>query len=411
MRIEIEVEGTHASGDVLLGWVPRRVAVSLSERPATTPVVLEATSTGAGGALSFAQDLQTAPQASLRLEVPQGVNRASFLVAGRFPQASAARNDAEMTLVATAGASSARTLVPMTVLVRKNANGLTVAERDRFLVAYARLNNQGRGLYQTFRDMHTRQASSNLHGGNHFLPWHRAFVLDLERELQAIDPLVALPYWRFDQPASRVLSRDFMGATRLTSDIDLSPSNPLQTWITDGEPGFDRRLRRPEEFPPILDQDQTLARGREFSQFTVLEGNPHGAAHVSFEGPISSVPTAAKDPLFFLLHCNVDRLWANWQYFNARHDPASRLAYPDQGRSSSPDRIARRVLDTMWPWDNQTGGERPPSAPGGPMQGSSSAVAPGPTPTIGSMIDYQGRTGPDQDLGYDYDDVPYWGMR
>jgi len=41
-----------------------------------------------------------------------------------------------------------------------------------------------------------------------------------------------------------------------------------------------------------------------------IEIDPHGYAHTSFGGWISSVPTAAKDPLFFMLHANVDRLWA-----------------------------------------------------------------------------------------------------
>jgi len=32
-----------------------------------------------------------------------------------------------------------------------------------------------------------------------------------------------------------------------------------------------------------------------------MEFNPHGNAHTSFDGSIASIPTAAKDPLFFLL--------------------------------------------------------------------------------------------------------------
>ena len=54
--------------------------------------------------------------------------------------------------------------------------------------------------------------------------------------------------------------------------------------------------------------------------FARMEGTPHGAAHMSFNGRINNVPVAPEDPLFFLLHCNVDRLWALWQSMFERDD-------------------------------------------------------------------------------------------
>ena len=79
------------------------------------------------------------------------------------------------------------------------------------VAAYAKLNNQGLGRYSDFNNMHKVPNLPQAHGAPGFLPWHRAYLLDLERELQAIDPSVALPYWRFDQPAPNVFTRDFMG--------------------------------------------------------------------------------------------------------------------------------------------------------------------------------------------------------
>ena len=77
---------------------------------------------------------------------------------------------------------------PTMVRVRKNANRLTTAERDRFLRALATLNGSGIGRFTEFRDMHVGGApDSEAHGGSGFLPWHRIYLLDLERELQAID--------------------------------------------------------------------------------------------------------------------------------------------------------------------------------------------------------------------------------
>jgi hypothetical protein len=41
-------------------------------------------------------------------------------------------------------------------------------------------------------------------------------------------------------------------------------------------------------------------------------GTPHSAIHGGIGGWMGSVPTAAQDPIFWLHHCNIDRLWNRW---------------------------------------------------------------------------------------------------
>jgi tyrosinase len=139
-----------------------------------------------------------------------------------------------------------------------------------------------------------------------------------------------------------------------------------------------------------------------------METNPHGTAHTSFTGFISSIPTAARDPLFFLLHANVDRLWAKWQWARRRVNPLEVATYSRQGSAASPGatRIGHNLEDTMWPWNGVTTSPRPPVAPGGTLAPSPLTAAPGPRPTVGSMIDYQGVLTPAKPLGVSYDDVP-----
>jgi tyrosinase len=43
-----------------------------------------------------------------------------------------------------------------------------------------------------------------------------------------------------------------------------------------------------------------------------INGTPHGAVHVAVGGNMGSFPTAGLDPLFWLHHCQVDRLWNLW---------------------------------------------------------------------------------------------------
>ena len=255
-----------------------------------------------------------------------------FFVAGRFGRPSAGNGDVRIE------ARTGTTLVgsvPVMVRIRKNANTLTTAERDRFVAAFAQLNNQGLGRFADFRDMHTNVSSPQAHGAAGFLPWHRAYLLDLERELQAIDPSVALPYWRFDRAAPNLFQLDFLGVSDSLGTVRFSNSNPLQFWRTDGVQGINRRpfFNTGSAPPGLLSEAQTLALGTQYRAFRTMEGNPHGLAHTSFGGSISSIGSAARDPLFFLLHCNVDRLWAKWQRQNGRFNAAQAASY-DPGVAS-----------------------------------------------------------------------------
>ena len=122
------------------------------------------------------------------------VLRLPFFAAGRFGAPS--RVDGDVRINAQRGNTLIES-VPVMVRVRKNANKLTPGERDRLVAAFAQLNNQGMGRFADFRNMHTRLSSAQAHGAKGFLPWHRAYFLDLERELQNIDPSVTLPYLAF----------------------------------------------------------------------------------------------------------------------------------------------------------------------------------------------------------------------
>jgi tyrosinase len=261
--------------------------------------------------------------------------------------------------------------------------------------------------------------SDEAHGDLGFLPWHRAYLLDLERALQAADPAVVLPYWKFDEPAPTLFHPDFLGRSSSTAAPTLSPTNPLLTWQTDGLPGINRRARfddqtssadQPGPFR-ILSETDTIALGPEYTPFIDLEGNPHGYAHTCFSGSIRSIDTAAKDPLFFFLHCNIDRLWAKWQWINQRYDGTKAASFTSTGAAGDPGstRIGHNRLDTMWPWNGVTSPPRPSTAPRQPFPGSPVVSAPQSKPMVGGLIDFQGEIDAANRLGFAYDDVPYTG--
>jgi tyrosinase len=404
MNVQIDIDGTDQQGRAFLTWHPvKATARIVNDTGSGVDIVLR--SAGTGGGLVFDTVRSDQGTSTLTLSLPAGGAAVPFWIAGEFQRPSSAYGDA---IVQATDKTSGAVLGQKAVMVRirKNAIALSAAERDRYLAALGTLNARGQGAYRDFRDMHTDKTTAEMHGNVGFLPWHRAYVLDLERALQAIDATVAAPYWRFDQPAPSLFARDFMGESDPNNRVLFNPGHALEHWRTDNNSGITRGLRFPLNGPAnVISEARTIALGGQagiYAQFRNMEINPHGNAHVSFDGPINFVPTAVKDPLFFLLHANVDRLWAKWQWLKHRESSADANAYqpPPNGR------IGHRLGDTMWPWNGDRHPPRPSTAPGGPFPPTDSTPAPGKTPKVEQMLDYLAVNGGDP-LGYGYDDVPF----
>jgi len=140
------------------------------------------------------------------------------------------------------------------------------------------------------------------HGSRFFLSWHRIFLYYFEKIVRAAagDPAFALPYWGYTPTGQRNLPVSFRSPA--------SAANPLfvagrHAAINAGTPLF----------PSVVDAGAALAElGFDAFFSPILEGTPHGAVHVAVGGWMGSVPTAAQDPIFWLHHCNIDRLWDVW---------------------------------------------------------------------------------------------------
>ncbi len=356
--------------------------------------------------------------------------------------------------------------IDLMVRVRKNANELSDKARREFLAALAKLNGinvdnspgpgAGRGVYVTdFVEMHVGGANGNEHGDSHFLPWHRLYILDLERQLQQTNPSVTLPYWKFDEPAPNVFHAGFMGEVlEIPKDTAVpggeqdvgdntplavfSADNPLFKWQINNINGIPRVARfNPQTEPAkgvivyreqrridfaVVDEDTTLlmggdnttgvALGRRGELFARTEGTPHGAAHSSFNGYITSVPIAPRDPLFFLLHANVDRLWAKWQFVFGRDVISENESYPYQHAG---DANSWKIVNAkQWPWDGGLSIPGSVRAPGTRRENFSRSLFAANfaqnVPRIQDAIDHYGNRDSARYLGYAYDDVPFNGF-
>jgi tyrosinase len=420
MKVELQINDSTSVKARYVGWAPSPCRIRVTDPSGTiartVDVTLSNVSAATGGVVIFRKGSTGRFSSTLTLTVPTNGKTVPFFVAG----SKASINDGDVTIEARAKPSGVLRpiIVPIKgtlvgsikvmVRIRKNAESLTSGERDRFVSAFATLNDQGAGRFADFRSMHTFVSQPQAHGAPGFLPWHRAYLLDLERELQAIDRSVALPYWRFDAAAPNLFTQDFIGTSGPNGAVQFSNTNPLQFWVTDGVQGITRSPRNnwnpaTQPGPSVITEAQTLALGTQYSAFDDMEGNPHGTAHTRWDGFIRSIDTAAKDPLFFLLHCNVDRLWAKWQRQNARFDSTQAASFT--GDPNNP--IGHNLNDTMWPWNGVTGGSRPPTAPGGSLASSPCVTAPGTQPQVKSMLDYHGAINATAREGFDYDDVKF----
>jgi tyrosinase len=429
MRIDITIANQDAAGRNYLTWAPVKGTVRLLDVDGADPVnvTLSNDDPQVGGQLEFAATRDQVRAPTLDLVLPPDGSPVELWVAGVVGMPSSADGDAVIR-VARTGAAETLTSKAVMVRIRKNANQLSPAERDRFTKTLAQLNEQGAGLFQNFREMHRQPAAlDQAHGAPGFLSWHRAYLLDLERALQRIEPSVTLPYWRFDRSAPNLFTADFMGASGAFGNVSFSAENLLRQWRTDGAPGITRRPRFNVQNGTafVRDEAATLAMGGANAIFDTgpalagtpqggfdeMEGDPHGFAHTSFtfSSWLFDPAVAPRDPLFFLLHCNVDRLWGRWQWFNDRFDGTQLNTYFFRGSASSTPAalIGHNLLDTMWPWDNDTGFPRPDNAPRTPFPSVPTATGPGPAPKVGDMIDYQGFLNAQSDMNFAYDDVPF----
>lgn len=434
--LEIQVNDSVATIDDYVTWAPTRSRIRLVNSAlfsSPVNVTLRNMDPSRGGQLLFdttgsqSPPTTTATQVTLDLALPANGDWVNIVIAGQYGRPSIRDKDAVIEVVENRRTDDDIILgrKALMVRIRKNANGLTVEERNRFLDALATLNMTF-GNYEVFHEIHS-VSSSQAHGGPAFLPWHRVFTLRIERELQAIDPSVALPYWKFDEPAPAIFDENFMGGPPQLGQVTFSLTNPLRTWTIQGLAG----IRRTPSFGPagapagILSEAATLnlgGMGNTFDNFRSMEGNPHGTAHVragaSGGSWIGFVATAVRDPLFFMLHCNIDRLWAKWQWAFDRYDSTQISAYEPQGSYTSGNfiREGHFLEDTMWPWNGVTGpgdpadifDDRPSTAPGGAFPQTVGRFGfPPLNPRPVEMIDYESNTNNWSALGFAYDDVPF----
>jgi hypothetical protein len=149
-----------------------------------------------------------------------------------------------------------------------------------------------------------------LHHENRFLPWHRLHLKRMEDALRSVPGCadVTLPYWDVTTPVPPVLYEDPFARYALQAPIG-HDYDPLTTsrYPVDEISANVASFGVPELIVTSLNQSF-------WEQFNSTFWQAHDNGHVSCGTTMENQDISAFDPIFWFFHCNLDRLWLQWQH-------------------------------------------------------------------------------------------------
>ena len=200
----------------------------------------------------------------------------------------------------------------------------------------------------TLSGTNSRFKRNAAHRGPSFLPWHRRFIQELESFLPSG---VMVPYWPWEDDAAdpdnaQVWTATYLGTVDGSGQVQDGPFaawNPiLYNSFTDSFFTSSRPIERDlgpigdgylptqaqvdqvltynnYDMYPYFTNSATVGFRNRLEGFLEIAGDPtaalshmHNAVHIWVGGDMGP-GTSPNDPIFFLHHCNVDRIWAKWQ--------------------------------------------------------------------------------------------------
>lgn len=170
------------------------------------------------------------------------------------------------------------------------------------------------------------------HGHYFFLVWHRMYLYHFERILQKItgNSSLAVPYWDYFDPEERSIPEPF----RIPADPETNPlyvkqrcralnqGMPLREEIVNPYPALNTNFFTVDDKMNRFQACHTFG-GAEVNRPKLiadkqglLERIPHDYIHMFVGGPngfMSDECRTGRDPLFWVHHSQIDRIWESWK--------------------------------------------------------------------------------------------------
>ncbi|KAH8678672.1 hypothetical protein BGZ60DRAFT_525419 [Tricladium varicosporioides] len=240
---------------------------------------------------------------------------------------------------------------------RKEWSAATAAERASYTKAVLCLATKpsriglATTLYDDFAWVHNK-LNLRIHGVAQFLPWHRYFISVYEQALKDCGYTGNAMYWNWAaDSAAPASAKVWSPVDGFGGNGNLTLTDTFTHCITNGpftslRPAYynndtiphcilrDFMPAIPQASPPLQEMlgfaytqaivDEISTTNTNFGTFHgELESRPHGAVHAGIaqgDGDMGPI-TSPNDPIFFLHHTMVDRVWWLWQ----QADPTNRL--------------------------------------------------------------------------------------
>jgi len=215
--------------------------------------------------------------------------------------------------------SDTRPIVP-----RKPVSALSATEITELQTAFNKLRALPQGDPRTWymqADIHAllcdscNGVSMQIHNSWNFLPWHRAYLYFYERILGSLAMNIntfRIPFWDWEN--NRSIPLPYLAPTPgglalydTSRDPAMAAGGDLPP--TDGSMARIMNLMGISDFP-IFGGTSTIGGS--------LEQDPHNVIHDDLGNPTNSYEDmgvlgyAARDPIFFAHHCNIDKIWWEW---------------------------------------------------------------------------------------------------
>jgi hypothetical protein len=229
------------------------------------------------------------------------------------------------------------------VRVRKEWRALSSSERQRFLQAVRKLQARPAPDQPSKYDQLVKRYADHseaMSASSAFLPWHRHYLRVFEQELRQIDPTVTLPYWDWSAHSRHPEQSPIWGADAFGGN-GRGPASCVVTGAFRAYRPFypkDSCLRRAfskgetlDDFSSAEELRTRLTQSADYDSMRKALESAQGFVHLYIGGHMAAFH-APSDPLFFLHHAFVDKLWADWQ----RLQPEHLTAYGGENRDGSP---------------------------------------------------------------------------
>ncbi len=175
--------------------------------------------------------------------------------------------------------------------IRRDEATLTMQQKNDFNQVISQLIADG--SYQELVDIHGEMPMMYMHamqnfssdGAVRFLPWHRVYLYELEKLIAQYDPTIKIPYW------------NWIENPRIPEWVD--QQNAIRDFQESGMPSGN--LCSPFGH-------------KKYRRFNESLESFHNSVHTAVGETMSDPTISPSDPIFWLHHAFVDKIWFDWQH-------------------------------------------------------------------------------------------------